>query len=254
MITALIADDESLLREELQDQLAAVWPELKIVAIAANGLEATAMIEAHQPDVAFLDIKMPGRTGIEVAQGIDCNTRVVFVTAYDQYAVDAFENEAIDYLLKPVSKERLAKTVARVKSALAQRTPAPDIASVLNLLSAALRKPATSASSKLRWIRASRGETTYQIAVDEVLLFESDDKYTVVYTPNGEHLIRMPLIELLQSLDPEKFWQVHRGTVVNAQFVASSKRDDAGRMTLNIKGFAKPVSVSRAYQALFKQM
>jgi DNA-binding LytR/AlgR family response regulator len=253
MTTALIADDESLLRDELQDQLAAVWPELKIIAVATNGLEAAALIEAHQPDVAFLDIKMPGRNGIEVAKGIECSTRVVFVTAYDQYAVDAFENEAIDYLLKPISRERLAKTVGRVKLALAQSMPAPDIAGVLNLLSSALTKPSANAA-KLRWIRASRGDTTYQIAVDEVLLFESDDKYTVVYTPNGEHLIRMPLIELLQSLDTEQFWQVHRGTVVNARFIASSKRDDAGRMTLNVKGVAKPVNVSRAYQALFKQM
>ncbi len=253
MTTALIADDESLLRDELKDQLSEVWPELQIIATAANGLEAAEMIARHQPDVTFLDIKMPGQTGIEVAQGIDGDTRVVFVTAYDQYAVEAFDHDAIDYLLKPISKARLAKTVARLQTVLAQNTPAPDLAGVLNLLSRALPSASTT-TTKLRWIRASRGDTTFQISVDEVMLFESDDKYTVVHTVNGEHLIRMPLIELLQSLDSELFWQVHRSTVVNSRFVASSKRDDAGRMTLTIRGFAKPVNVSRAYQGLFRQM
>jgi DNA-binding LytR/AlgR family response regulator len=253
MITAILADDESLLRDELRDQLATVWPELAIVAEATNGLEAAAMIAEHRPDVAFLDIKMPGQTGIEVAQGIESDTRVVFVTAYDQYAVEAFDNEAIDYLLKPIGKERLGKAVNRLKAAIAQSTPAPDIANVLNLLTRALPKSAQT-PTHLKWIRASRGDTTYQIPVDEVLFFQSDDKYTVVQTAGGEHLIRMPLAELLQSLDSEQFWQVHRGTVVNSRFVASSKRDDAGRVSLNIKGFAKPVSVSRAYQGLFRQM
>jgi DNA-binding LytR/AlgR family response regulator len=253
MTTALIADDESLLREELRDQLAAVWPELTIVAEAANGIEAAALIAAHRPDVAFLDIKMPGQTGIEVAQGIETQTRVVFVTAYDQYAVEAFDHEAIDYLLKPIGKDRLAKAVARLKAAIEQNTPSPDMASVLNLLSRALPH-ATKAQPHLKWIRASRGDTTYQIAVDDVLFFQSDDKYTVVNTANGEHLIRMALAELLQSLDPERFWQVHRGTVVNINYVSSSKRDGDGRVTLNLRGWEKPVAVSRAYSHLFKQM
>jgi DNA-binding LytR/AlgR family response regulator len=253
MTTAIIADDEPLLREELRDQLAAVWPELDIVAEATNGNEAAALIAQHRPDVAFLDIKMPGQTGIEVAQGIETHTRVVFVTAYDQYAVDAFNNEAIDYLLKPISKERLAKAVVRLKNAIAQNIAAPDIANVLNLLSRAMPKSAQT-STHLKWIRASRGDTTFQISIDEVLFFQSDDKYTVVNTASGEHLIRMALAELLQSLDPEKFWQVHRGTVVNINHVSSSKRDGDGRVTLNLRSWEKPIAVSRAYSHLFKQM
>ena len=256
MTTALLADDEPLLREFLREKLLALWPDLNIVAEASNGNEAATMIAEFQPDIAFLDIKMPGLTGIEVAQGMDANTRVVFVTAYDQYAVQAFENEAMDYLLKPVTNERLAQTVTRLKAAFAQSAPVPDISQVLNLLSRAAAGGGVAANAKqhLRWIRASRGETTYQISVDEVLFFQSDDKYTIVNTANGEHVIRMPLAELLQSLDTEQFWQVHRGTVVNIRYVSSSKRDGDGRVTLNVKGYAKPLPVSRAYQGLFKQM
>ena len=254
MTTALIADDESLLRDDLRDKLAAIWPELQIVAIASNGDEAAQMIAEHEPDVAFLDIKMPGLTGLEVAQGIETATRVVFVTAYDQYAVQAFEIEAIDYLLKPVTIGRLQQTVTRLKAAFAQSAPAPDLSQVLNLLSRAASTTGGAAQQKLRWIRASRGEITYQIAVDEVLYFQSDDKYTIVNTANGEHVIRMPLAELLQSLDGEQFWQVHRGTVVNVRCITSSKRDGDGRVTLNVKDVPKPLPVSRAYQHLFKQM
>ena len=264
MTTALLADDEPLLREFLREKLLALWPDLNIVAEASNGNEAAAMIAEFEPDIAFLDIKMPGLTGIEVAQGIaqrvaqgmDAATRVVFVTAYDQYAVQAFENEALDYLLKPVTNERLTQTVTRLKAAFAQSAPVPDISQVLSLLSRAAAGGGltTTAKQNLRWIRASRGETTYQISVDEVLFFQSDDKYTIVNTANGEHVIRMPLAELLQALDGEQFWQVHRGTVVNIRFVTSSKRDGDGRVTLNIKGYPKPLPVSRAYQGLFKQM
>ncbi len=256
MTTALLADDEPLLREFLREKQLALWPDLNIVAEASNGNEAATLIAEFEPDVAFLDIKMPGITGIEVAQGMDANTRVVFVTAYDQYAVQAFENEAMDYLLKPVTNERLAQTVARLKAAFAQSTPVPDISQVLNLLSRAATGAGVGINAKqhLHWIRASRGETTYQISVDEVLFFQSDDKYTIVNTANGEHVIRMPLAELLQALDSEQFWQVHRGTVVNIRYVSSSKRDGDGRVTLNVKGYAKPLPVSRAYQGLFKQM
>ena len=262
MTTALIADDESLLREDLRDKLTVVWPDLQIVAMAINGNEAAQMIAEHEPDIAFLDIKMPGLNGIEVAQGIaqrlaqgiETSTRVVFVTAYDQYAVQAFENEAIDYLLKPVTVERLQQTVTRLKAAFAQSAPAPDLSQILNLLVRAASTTVDTAQQKLRWIRASRGEITYQISVDEVLYFQSDDKYTIVNTANGEHVIRMPLAELLQSLDGEQFWQVHRGTVVNVRCITSSKRDGDARVTLNLKGVPKPLPVSRAYQHLFKQM
>ncbi|MGL4233680.1 MAG: LytR/AlgR family response regulator transcription factor [Casimicrobium sp.] len=257
MTTAIIADDEPLLREHLRELLQKLWPELDIVALAANGNEAAKAIAEHAPDVAFLDIKMPGQTGIEVAQGIETNTRVVFVTAYDEFAVQAFEREAIDYVMKPANEARLAQTVARVRNALTQNENPPEIAALLKLLA---QRGATNANTTeekkvpLRWIRASRGDTTFQIAVDEVLFFQSDDKYTVVNTANGEHLIRMALAELLQSLDPDQFWQVHRGTVVNINCVASSKRDGDGRVTLNLRGWERPVAVSRAYSHLFKQM
>lgn len=253
MTTALIADDEPLLREHLREKLAALWPELSIVGEAANGDEAAEMIARLAPDIAFLDIKMPGQTGIEVAQGIETETRVVFVTAFDQYAVDAFESEALDYVLKPVADARLAQTVVRLRKALAESAPAPDIAQLLNLLSRA-RDGNAGAGNALRWIRANRGDTTYQIAVDEVLFFQSDDKYTVVQTANGQHLITRPLSELTRALDPEHFWQIHRSTVVNLRFVSSTRREGDGRMSVNLKGHDKPLAVSRAYHHLFKHM
>jgi DNA-binding LytR/AlgR family response regulator len=253
MTTALIADDEPLLREHLREKLAALWPELAIVGEAGNGQEAAELIARFAPDIAFLDIKMPGQTGIEVAQGIETATRVVFVTAFDQYAVDAFENEAVDYVLKPVADARLAQTVARLRKSLADRAPAPDIAQLLNLLSRA-REHGAGDGSTLRWIRANRGETTYQIAVDEVMFFQSDDKYTVVQSANGEHLISKPLSELVRLLDGEHFWQIHRGTVVNVRFVSSTRREGDGRMSVNLKGHDKPLAVSRAYHHLFRQM
>ena len=253
VFTALIADDEPLLREHLREKLASLWPELTIVGEAGNRNEAAEMIASLAPDIAFLDIKMPGQTGIEVAQGIETNTRVVFVTAFDQYAVDAFESEAVDYVLKPVADARLAQTVSRLRKALADSVPAPDIAQLLKLLSQA-REGAAGGEGTLRWIRANRGETTYQIAVDEVMFFQSDDKYTVVQTANGEHLIGKPLSELIRALDATHFWQIHRGTVVNVRFVASTRREGEGRISVNLKGHPKPLHVSRAYQHLFKHM
>jgi DNA-binding LytR/AlgR family response regulator len=253
MPTAIIADDEPLLREHLREKLAALWPELKIIGEASNGLEAAAEIAARIPDIAFLDIKMPGQTGIEVAQGCETNTRIVFVTAYDQYAVDAFERDAVDYVLKPVADARLAQTVARLKRSLAEQIAPPDISHILNLLARATNNENTNSTPTLRWIRANRGDTTYQIAVDEVIFFQSDDKYTVVNTANGEHLISKPLSELARSLDGEIFWQIHRGTVINMRYVHSTKRDGEGRMNVNLKNYAKPLNVSRAYQHLFKQ-
>lgn len=251
MTTAIIADDEPLLREHLREKLIALWPELTLIAEAGNGIEAADLIAKHAPDIAFLDIKMPGQTGIEVAQGIETETRVVFVTAFDQYAVDAFENEAVDYVLKPVADARLAQTVARLRKALSDRTPTPDIAQLLNLLSRAQHGDVV---NKLRWIRASRGDTTYQIAVEEVMFFQSDDKYTVVQTANGEHLITRTLSELISALDAEHFWQIHRSTVVNLRFVTSTRRESDGRMSVNLKGHNKPLAVSRAYHHLFKHM
>jgi DNA-binding LytR/AlgR family response regulator len=251
MTTALIADDEPLLAEHLREKLAVLWPELNIIGQPSNGIDAAAMIAQRKPDIAFLDIKMPGLSGIEVAQAIETDTRIVFVTAYDEFAVAAFDNEAIDYVLKPIADARLTLTVERLKKSLATRAPEPDISKILNLLQQATAT--TNDTPTLRWIRANRGETTYQIAVDEVIFFQSDDKYTVINTINGEHLISKPLSELARALDREYFWQVHRGTIINIRYVVSTKRDGEGRMAAQLKGYARPVGISRAYQHLFKQ-
>ncbi|MBM3409586.1 MAG: response regulator transcription factor [Betaproteobacteria bacterium] len=254
MPTALIADDEALLREDLRDKLAIAWPELTIVAEAANGAEAATLIDSHQPDVAFLDIRMPAMTGLEVAQGVEGPTRLVFVTAYDEFAVQAFERAAVDYLLKPTSVERLSQTVARLKASLAEPARDPRLMSLLALLHENAPAGDAAPPSRLRWIRASRGDTTYQIPIDDVLSFQSDDKVTLVLTARGEHVIRTSLAELLPQLDGERFWQVHRGTVVQVDRVKHIRRDGDGRMTLQVDGLERPVSVSRAYQARFKQM
>lgn len=254
MTTALIADDEPHLARALAEQLARLWPGLQIVHQARNGIEAADRIAALRPDLAFLDIQMPGLTGLEVAQGIEGATRVVFVTAYDAYAVQAFENEALDYVLKPVNEARLQRTVERVQRLLAQGEPGAEGAQLL----AALRRlmPAAAApAQRLRWVRASSGELTHQIAVEEVLFFRADDKYTCVQTTGGaEHLIRTPISELAASLDPEQFVQVHRSTIVNLAHLAGTRRDEASRLFLRLRGYAQELPVSRAYVHLFKAM
>ena len=249
-ITAIIADDEPRLAMFLKDRLAALWPELVIAGIAANGPQAQALLVAEAPDVAFLDIRMPGLSGIDVARGAGAGVHVVFVTAFDQYAVDAFEREAVDYLLKPVSDDRLAQTIERIRRRIAASDPQPALADVL----ARLLQPSAAAASRLAWIRASVGQDVRLIAVDDVCYFEANDKYTSVFTPDGEALIRTPLKDLLAQLDPDRFWQVHRGTVVNLAHVASTSRDLAGRVTLALKRRPERVAVSRAYAHRFKQM
>jgi len=251
--TALIADDEPLLREQMQQLLARAWPELDIVAEAANGHEAASLIDRFSPDVAFLDIKMPGLTGIEVAQGIESPTRVVFVTAFDQFAVAAFEQRAVDYLLKPVTLDRLSETVRRLQSAAVSSRGEPALAEALRMIAQRVGHGQPT-GGYLRWVRASRGEVTFHIAVEDVFYFQSEDKYTVVHTAAGEHLIRTTLSELAAALDPDRFWQVHRSTIVNMRFVRSSRRDGEGRMTLTLAGVDRPIAVSRAYQGLFRQM
>jgi DNA-binding LytR/AlgR family response regulator len=254
MTTALIADDEPLLREDLREKLATAWPELSIVAEAANGAEAAELVDSLRPDIAFLDIRMPAMTGLEVAQGIEGPTRVVFVTAYDEFAVQAFERAAVDYLLKPASVARLMQTVARLKTSLAEPGRDPQLMALLALLRENATAGQAGPPSRLRWIRASRGDTTYQIPIDDVLSFQSDDKVTLVLTARGEHVIRTSLAELLPQLDGERFWQVHRGTVVQVDRVKHIRRDGEGRMTLQVEGIERPVPVSRAYQMRFKQM
>ena len=253
-VSALIADDEPHLARALAAELARLWPELQIVHVARNGVEAAERITALQPDLAFLDIQMPGLTGLEVAQGIEGATRVVFVTAYDEYAVQAFEHEALDYVLKPVRADRLQRTLERVQRALVQPV-ADDSAQLL----AALKKlvPAAAASTpveRLRWVRASSGELTHQVAVQDVLFFHADDKYTCVRTAGAEHLIRTPIAELAAQLDPAEFVQVHRSTIVNLAHLAGTRRDEASRLFLRVKGHTQELPVSRAYVHLFKAM
>ncbi len=252
MTTVLIADDEPHLARALQSQLAA-WPDLQIVAVARNGLEAAERIATLKPDLAFLDIQMPGLTGLEVAQGIEGHTRVVFVTAYDAFAVQAFEQEALDYVLKPVKQERLQRTMERVQRALAEPAPAED-AHMLAALKKLLPSATAPATEYLRWIRASRGELTNQVAVQDVLFFQSDEKYTCVQTASAEYLIRTPVSDLAAQLDPAQFWQVHRSVVVNLQYVEGTRRDDASRLFVRIKGHRAELPVSRAYVHLFKAM
>lgn len=255
MTRALIADDEPHLALYLKEQLELLWPELEIVHVARNGVEAAARIEEMEPDLAFLDIQMPGLSGLEVAQGIEGETRVVFVTAFDTYAVQAFDHCALDYLLKPLKTERLVQMIERVKATLALQQAGqaaqPD-AKLSQAIQQLTRGPA--APTRLRFIRAGQGELVNQIAVDDVLYFHADDKYTVVQTADAEHLIRTPIVELTEQLDPELFWQVHRSTIVNLAYLSGTRRDDNSRLFLRIKGHSRELRVSRAYVHLFRAM
>ncbi|GLR11518.1 LytTR family DNA-binding domain-containing protein [Chitinimonas viridis] len=252
--TALIADDEPLLADYLRIKLGQLWPELDIIAVARNGLEAAAAMREHEPDVAFLDIKMPGLTGLEVARSAD-GCHCVFVTAFDQYAVEAFERDAIDYLLKPFSDDRLSRTITKLRDKLASQRPANNGA-LLDSLRAALGGglPITPGSHRLTWIRAGQGNEVKLIAVDDVCYFHAADKYTTVVTREGEYLIRTSLKELLEQLDADQFWQVHRATLVNVRDIAEACRDFTGKVTLTLKSRPEKVAVSRAYAHLFKQM
>ena len=253
---AVIADDEAPLALALQRQLARLWPELQIVALPRNGLEAAEAIAQHEPEVAFLDIQMPGLTGLEVAQGIEGRTRIVFVTAFDEYAVQAFEQSALDYLLKPVADERLARTLAKLKASIAVvGTPgALDDANLATALKRLIGSSAASTATPLRWIRASVGELTHQIDVRDILFFHADEKYTVVQTADAEHVIRTPIVELMAQLDAGQFWQVHRSTIINLEYLAGTRRDEASRLFVRIKSHERELPVSRAYVPLFKAM
>ncbi len=247
---ALIADDELHLAEHLKARLQHLWSDLEILPIAGNGLEALRAIDAEAPDVAFLDIRMPGLTGLELARRIETDTHVVFVTAFDQYAVEAFDRDAVVYLLKPVTDERLAKCVERLERKLSAAERAPALDDVLAKLARAL----PGAGGRLRWVRALKGDIVQQIAVDDVLYFQASDKYTCVITREGESLIRLALSELAPQLDAEVFWQIHRGTVVNMNEVGSTRRDLGGRVFVRLKDGKTELPVSRAYAQRFKQM
>ena len=253
-ITAVIADDEQHLSEYLRTRLAAMWPELDVVGVAKNGLEAIQMLDDHLPTVAFLDIRMPGLTGLEVAARADEKIHVVFVTAYDQYALNAFDTNAVDYLLKPVEDARLARTIEKLKAKLTTNSAPEDVSALIGMLRGAIPDARRVPSQKLRWIRASVGDVVKQIAVSDVLYFQAQDKYVSVYTKEGESLIRTPLSELLAELDGDEFWQIHRSSVVNVGAILSSTRDDAGHTFLLLRDTKAKLQVSRAYAHLFKQM
>jgi len=252
MPTAIIADDERLMRDQLRLRLQQVWPELEILAEAKNGEEAIAMVAEHRPDFTFLDIRMPGKTGLDAAREIGQASNIVFITAYDQYAVEAFERGAIDYVLKPADPERLQVTVERLKARLGNGAVPNDMGEML----AQLAKQIGIEPQKkfLQFIQASIGQELRLIPVQEILFFQSDEKYTRVQTARFEALIRKPVRDLADELDPELFWQIHRSTLVNVNAIDGVTRDMRGRHLVMIKGLTEKLEVSRSYVHLFKQM
>jgi len=274
MTRALIADDERLMREQLRSRLAEVWPDLEIVAEAKNGIEAVEMTQQHHPDLVFLDIRMPGMTGVDAARQIaqlptdeDADgwpgCEIVFITAYDQYAVEAFEQGVVDYVLKPAERERLLVTVERIKKRMALRddkpeaenaplaTHTPDMQRLLQSLAGQLNP---NAPPKLKWIQATVGQQIQMIPVEDVLFFISDEKYTRVQTATLEALIRKPIKELIEELDMNLFWQIHRSTLVNTKAIAGVSRDLRGRQLVAVRGHSEKLEVSRSFTGLFKGM
>ncbi len=270
--TALIAEDEPLLAASLQAELARAWPELRVVANVGHGAAAVEAALAHRPQVLFLDIRMPGMSGLEAAQAIAedwpdevAAPLIVFVTAYDQYALEAFAHAAVDYLLKPVDGARLAQTCGRASALLVRQAAAPAASApqnwdeALGQLRSLLAQPGlagatASPAPPLRVIQAGVGNTIQLVPVEEVICFEAADKYVRVLTADRELLIRTALKELIPQLDPTRFWQVHRGTVVRADAIAAALRDEAGKITLTLRGRPERLSVSRLYAPLFKAM
>ncbi|TWI63459.1 LytTR family two component transcriptional regulator [Pseudoduganella lurida] len=251
--TALIADDEEPMRAMLRARLLECWPELQIVAEAQNGLEAIALAGQHRPDIVFLDIRMPGLSGIEAARMLFDRCHIVFVTAYDQYAIEAFEQGALDYLLKPVGGERLRTTCARLKTHLAQhRGEHPDIAGQLARLLD--QRDKAGRREYLHWVQAQVGNSLRMISTREILFFRADDKYTRVQTAAGEVLIRKTLKELADELDPDEFWRIHRSTLVRVDAIAEVTRDLRGRQMVRVKNFHEELEVSRGNTHLFQQM
>ena len=268
-VRGVIADDERLMRDQLKARLSEVWPELQIVGEAKNGLEAVELVAQHRPDVVFLDIRMPGLSGVDAARRIaqlpasedddgDWSLpEIVFITAYDQYAIEAFEQGVADYVLKPAERERLGVTVSRIQQRLALRgtedePPAPHLQQLLHKLSARLNPGGTPPA--LKWIQATVGQAIQMIPIEDVLFFISDEKYTRVQTATLEALIRKPIKELVDEIDPDMFWQIHRSTLVNTRCIAGVTRDLRGRQIVSIKGSNEKLEVSRSYTHLFKGM
>jgi DNA-binding LytR/AlgR family response regulator len=270
MPRAVIADDERLMREQLRTRLHQVWPDLEIVAEVKNGLEAVQAVSLHQPDVIFLDIRMPGLTGVEAAKEIAqlelsddaLLPEMVFITAYDQYAIDAFEQGVIDYVLKPAEPERLRLTAERLKARLKQRAnglndpedKALATHSVQQLLHVLSAQVSGRVVQYLSWLQASVGQTIQMVAVEDVLYCVSDEKYTRVQTAKEEFLIRKPIKELVEELDPAIFWQIHRSTLVNVKAIAGVTRDERGRQEVLLKGRSEKLQVSRSAAQLFRSM
>jgi DNA-binding LytR/AlgR family response regulator len=261
--TAVIAEDEPVLARTLTRLLEQVWPELRIVGVAEDGLRATELGLANAPDVMFLDIKMPGRTGLEVAESVAddwpddrAEPLFVFVTAYDSFAVPAFERAAVDYLLKPATAERLQQTVERLKARLAGRAASPDAGDRAALMQRmqSIAAPQTEPSERIKVIRAGVGNTVRMIPVADVVCFEATEKYVNVVTPSGEALVRMSLRELMARIDSTDFIQVHRSVMVNANCIVSATRDENGHYSLTVRGLQRPLKVSRAFGHLFRPM
>jgi len=250
--SAVVADDERLMREQIIDRLKEAWPELLIVGEASNGREAIAMVQSLQPDIVFLDISMPGMDGIETARALAGRAHVVFVTAHDQYAISAFEHGAVDYLLKPAEPERVALTCQRLRERLKQ---APDpMNEVLEQLSQRLGAGGLKPREYMRWVQASVGANIRMIPTSDILFFRAEDKYTLVKTRGFEALIRKPIKELIEELDPDEFWQIHRSTVVRVDAVEQVSRDFRGHQIVHVKGSDEKLEVSRTFNHLFKQM
>jgi DNA-binding LytR/AlgR family response regulator len=246
--TAIIAEDEPILRQELRQELSKLWPELEVCAEAVDGAEALHAIQETAPDIAFLDVEMPGMTGVEVAHAVNGRCHVVFVTAYDKYAVAAFEEQAADYILKPYSRERLAASVTRLRERL-RSVPAK-----LDGILEALARHAPAQANYLRWITASKGQKVLFVTVDRVCYFQADNKYTMVMTADSELLIRRPIKELHEALDPQTFWQIHRSTLVNVNEIADVTRDMHGHLRVQLRSRKESLAVSESYNHLFRQM
>lgn len=246
---AILVDDEPELLAMLRRRLAEVWPDLRIVGEAGEGAAALALAAATRPDVAFLDIQMPGPSGLEVARQLGGQCHVVFVTAHDQYALTAFERAAVDYVVKPVTAERLAVTVERLKGRLTTAPPSLD-----ELLARLATRLPAQAPQWLQWLQVQRKRDLVLVAVEDVALFTSADKYTLAVARDGEWVIRTPLKELEAQLDPERFWRVHRSAIVRVASIDRVTRDDDGELTVHLKGVERPVAVSRAHAGRFRQM
>ena len=250
--SAVVADDERLMREQIIARLKEAWPELSIVGEASNGNEAIALVQSEEPDIVFLDIRMPGMDGIQAAQALAGRVHVVFVTAHDQYAISAFEHGAVDYLLKPPDAERVALTCQRLRARLKQE---PDpMNDLLAQLSQRLGTSGLKPREYMRWVQASVGANIRMIPTSDILFFRAEDKYTRVQTPGFEALIRKPIKDLLDELDPDEFWQIHRSTVVRVDAIEQVSRDFRGRQIVHVKGSSEKLEVSRTFNHLFKQM